>query len=163
METDTERTRLLELEKQLVNSTHPKAADQLKEVYLKLEEIDAYNAEAKAAKILEGLGFSQEMMNRATTNLSGGWRMRVAIARALFVEPDILLLDEPTNHLDLEAVLWLEQFIEKSDITIVIVSHAREFLNKTCQEIIHFCDRKLTYYRGNYDQFEKTRQELRTL
>jgi ATPase subunit of ABC transporter with duplicated ATPase domains len=87
IETDTERTRLLDLEKQLVSSTHPKAAEQLKEVYLKLEEIDAFNAETKAAKILEGLGFTHEMMNRATTNLSGGWRMRVAIARALFVEP----------------------------------------------------------------------------
>ncbi len=77
--------------------------------------------------------------------------MRVAIARALFVQPDILLLDEPTNHLDLDAVIWLEEFIENSDITIVLVSHARAFLNKVCTDIIHIFDSKLNYYSGNYD------------
>jgi len=85
--------------------------------------------------------------------------MRVSLARALYVKPDVLLLDEPTNHLDLDAVLWLQDYIIKCDHTVVVVSHAREFLNVVCNEIIHFFDQKLTSYRGNYDTFEKTRSE----
>jgi ATP-binding cassette subfamily F protein 3 len=94
-----------------------------------------------------------------TCDLSGGWRMRVSLARALFVDPDILMLDEPTNHLDLDAVMWLEDYLIKTKNTVVVVSHAREFLNTVCTDIIHFFDAKLTYYKGDYDQFEKTKSE----
>ncbi len=86
--------------------------------------------------------------------------MRISLAKALFSSPDILLLDEPTNHLDLDAVLWLEDYIQGLDITVIIVSHAREFLNNVAEEIIHFFDSTLNYFKGNYDQFEKTRTEL---
>ena len=86
--------------------------------------------------------------------------MRVSLARALFVKPDILLLDEPTNHLDLDAVMWLEDYVINCKHTVVVVSHAREFLNVVCNEVVHFHELKLKSYKGNYDTFEKTRKEL---
>lgn len=85
--------------------------------------------------------------------------MRVTLARALFVKPDVLLLDEPTNHLDLDAVMWLEEYLNDCEQTVVIVSHAREFLNNVCNKIIHLLDNELVYYDGNYDSFEKKREE----
>jgi ATP-binding cassette, subfamily F, member 3 len=99
------------------------------------------------------------MVSNPTKNLSGGWRMRVTLARALFIKPDILLLDEPTNHLDLDAVMWLETYLGDCDQTVVVVSHAREFLNNVCNKIIHFHDQELFYYDGNYDSFEQKRNE----
>ena len=83
--------------------------------------------------------------------------MRISLAKALFCNPDILLLDEPTNHLDLDAVMWLEDYITNLDITVVIVSHAREFLNKVVDEIIYFFNFKLEYYKGDYNNFERVR------
>lgn len=85
--------------------------------------------------------------------------MRIAIAKVIFCEPEILMLDEPTNHLDLPALIWLENYITTLDITIIIVSHARDFLDAVCDEIIHFQAQKLTYYRGNFSQFEKTKAD----
>jgi ATP-binding cassette subfamily F protein 3 len=85
--------------------------------------------------------------------------MRIAISKVVFCEPEILLLDEPTNHLDLNALIWLEDYIRKLDITVVIVSHARDFLNATVEEVIHFFNQKLIYYKGNFDMFEKVRNE----
>lgn len=109
--------------------------------------------------ILAGLGFTQELMKTKTKYLSGGWKMRVNISRALFVEPDILFLDEPTNHLDLDAVMWLEDYLNTCRHTVIVVSHAREFLNVVCTDIVHFKDNKLHYFKGDYDSFESVRNE----
>ena len=134
-------------------------AQELQAVYLRMEAIGCATAEARAASILSGLRFTESMQHCPTDSLSGGWRMRVALAGALFIEPDLLMLDEPTNHLDLEAVLWLEDYLQTYPHTVLLVSHDRAFLNDVCSDVILFKDLKLTYYRGNYDAFESTRKE----
>lgn len=131
----------------------------MKAIYDRLQEIDADHAEAKAASILAGLSFTPEMQRYKTKELSGGWRMRAALARALFIEPDLLLLDEPTNHLDLHAVIWLEDCLQKWPKTLLVVSHARHFLNLVCTDIVHLHSHKLTTYKGDFDTFERTMRE----
>ncbi|MDF1750385.1 MAG: ATP-binding cassette domain-containing protein [Alphaproteobacteria bacterium] len=129
------------------------------EIHARLIDLDGHRAEARAARILAGLGFDEEMQNRTLDTFSGGWRMRIALASALFREPDILLLDEPTNHLDLEASLWLESYLSRYPRTLVIVSHDRAFLNRIPTAILHLHGGKLTLYSGGYDRFERTRAE----
>lgn len=130
------------------------------DIYQRLEDMDPATFESRAGKLLYGLGFSQEMMHKATRDMSGGWRMRVSLARALFVRPTLLLLDEPTNHLDLEACVWLEQYLGQYDRCLMVVSHSQDFLNGVCTHIIHITPKKtLINYTGNYDQFVITKRE----
>ena len=127
------------------------------EYHAKLEEIDAYSARARAAKLLSGLGFSQEEHGRPVKSFSGGWRMRLNLAQALMCRADLLLLDEPTNHLDLETVLWLENHLSGLPCTQIIISHDRDFLNATTTQTVELSDQKLTLYGGNYDFYQAER------
>ena len=133
--------------------------DRLGDVYERLIAIDAYTAPARAAQILLGLGFDEDMQAQPLDSFSGGWKMRVALAALLFSQPDLLLLDEPSNHLDLEAVMWLEDFLRGYNATIVVVSHERDFLNNVVDHILHLQGGKITLYPGGYDSFEKQRAE----
>lgn len=133
--------------------------DRIGYIYTRLEEIGAYDAPARAATILSGLGFNEAAQNSPISDFSGGWRMRVALAAVLFCQPNLLLLDEPTNHLDFEAMVWLENYLMKFTETLVIISHDRDILNKTVTHIAHLENKKLTLYTGTYDEFERKRAE----
>ncbi len=152
---DTERAELmLELE----TAEDPQ---RIADIYTKLIDIDAYEAPARASMILTGLGFDVEKQSLSISDFSGGWKMRVALAAALFRNPDLLLLDEPTNHLDFEAIVWLENYLQKYEHTFIIISHDRETLNKTVSHIAHLDQLKLTLYTGNYDQYETSYAQKR--
>lgn len=150
---DTERSSLLA---EAESTTDPL---RISDVHIRLADIDAERAPARAARILAGLGFNEEQQQRPCSDFSGGWRMRVALAAALFARPDFLLLDEPTNHLDLEAALWLENYLRGWHGTLLVISHDRRFLNEIVDGIVHLAELKLTRYVGNYDRFERTRSE----
>ncbi|CAK6978919.1 ATP-binding cassette sub-family F member 1 isoform X3 [Scomber scombrus] len=158
LKADTRRLKLLEEERQLqtrLEKGEDNVAERLEKVYEELRAIGAAAAEAKARRILAGLSFTPEMQNRPTKRFSGGWRMRVSLARALFMEPTLLMLDEPTNHLDLNAVIWLNNYLQGWKKTLLIVSHDQSFLDEVCTDIIHLDNQKLYYYRGNYLTFKK--------
>lgn len=129
--------------------------EDLLEIMEQLFLIEADSAEARTAEILAGLGFSQEDLSRPVKDFSGGWQMRLNLAGALFQSSDILFLDEPTNHLDLEAIVWLENYLQKYRGTLLLISHDRDFLNNVCQSILHFEGQKLVQYSGNYDNFAR--------
>jgi len=127
------------------------------DIQTRLVDIDAYSAPARAAAILSGLGFSSADQNRPCSEFSGGWRMRVALAATLFAAPDLMLLDEPTNYLDLEGTLWLEDHLASYPRTVIVISHDRDLLETSVNQILHLDRGKLTLYRGSYAAFEEQR------
>ncbi|MEX0408438.1 ABC-F family ATP-binding cassette domain-containing protein [Aquibium sp. LZ166] len=153
LKADKERAELLEEEKTTTD------ANRIAEIHIRLADIDAHSAEARAATILAGLGFDEDAQKRPASSFSGGWRMRVALAAVLFSEPDLLLLDEPTNYLDLEGTLWLENYVSRYPHTVLLISHDRDLLNRAVTSIVHLDQKKLTFWRGGYDQFERQRAE----
>lgn len=176
------RKKVAELNK--LNAIFADDLKKLNEVHERLQLLGADTALTRAATILSGLQFSPDMQSAPIKSLSGGWRMRVALAAALLIEPDILMLDEPTNHLDLEAVIWLERYLQEYPHTVILVSHDRGFLNEVTTDTIEFKNKKLTCksasgrrhltfqneytclptdfcsdYRGNFDMYVKLRDE----
>jgi len=150
---DEERTALMD---EAETASDP---GRISDIQIRLNDIDAYSAESRAATILAGLGFDNAAQHQPASSFSGGWRMRVALAAVLFSRPDILLLDEPTNYLDLEGTLWLETYVARYHGTVLIISHDRDLLNRAVNNIVHLEHKKLTLYRGGYDNFERQRAE----
>ena len=154
---DTERLALL------AEAEHATDAHRIAEIQIRLADIGAHAAEARAATILSGLGFDSEAQKRPCSAFSGGWRMRVALAAVLFAEPDLLLLDEPTNYLDLEGTMWLESYVARYPHTVFLISHDRDLLNRAVDMIVHLDNGKLVAYRGGYDSFDRQRREKQAL
>jgi len=128
-------------------------------LYERLEAIDGYSAESRAARLLHGLGFATDVIGKPVREFSGGWRMRLNLARALMCRSDLLLLDEPTNHLDLPAILWLERWLKRYAGILLVISHDRDFLDQICTRIAHLENQEVHTYTGNYSQFEAQRAE----
>jgi ATP-binding cassette, subfamily F, member 3 len=154
LKADKERLALLE---EAETATDP---GRIADIHMRLADIDAHSAEARAGAILSGLGFDAEAQRRPASSFSGGWRMRVALAAVLFSQPDLLLLDEPTNYLDLEGTLWLEDYVRRYPHTVILISHDRDLLNSAVNSIMHLDQKKLSFWRGGYDQFERQRAEM---
>ncbi len=155
--TDLERAALLA---EADTATNP---HRIGEIQIRLQDIRAHAAPARAAAILAGLGFDETQQQRPCRDYSGGWRMRVALASVLFLEPELLLLDEPTNYLDLEGTLWLESYLKTYPESVLIVSHDRDLLNTAVSSILHLERGRLTLYSGGYDDFEEARRERQRL
>ncbi|RXR04297.1 ABC-F family ATP-binding cassette domain-containing protein [Pseudoxanthomonas composti] len=128
-------------------------------VHIRMEEVGGYDAQARAGKLLHGLGFPADTHQRAVKDFSGGWRVRLNLARALMMPSDLLLLDEPTNHLDLDAVFWLEQWLLKYPGTLLLISHDREFLDNVATHTLHLHGGGAKLYVGGYTDFERQRTE----
>ncbi|QQR39511.1 ABC-F family ATP-binding cassette domain-containing protein [Devosia rhizoryzae] len=128
------------------------------EVQGRFQELDGYSLDGRAREVLNGLGFSQEMMDGDAGALSGGWKMRVALARILLMRPDVLLLDEPSNHLDLESLIWLEQFLKDYSGALLMTSHDREFMNRIVNKILEIDAGTLTSYTGDYEFYQSQRE-----
>jgi len=151
LQADVERDALLR-EAETASDPH-----RIADIQTRLVDIDAHSAPARAAAILSGLGFSTEDQARPCAEFSGGWRMRVALAATLFAAPDLLLLDEPTNYLDLEGTLWLEDHLANYPRTVIVISHDRDLLETSVDQILHLDRGRLTLYRGSYSSFEEQR------
>jgi len=147
------------LEAQLALAEQSGDGNAIGHLHGELAHIDGYSAPARAARLLDGLGFATEKQNLPVASFSGGWRMRLNLAHALMCRSDLLLLDEPTNHLDLETVLWLEDWLKGYSGTLLMISHDRDFLDSICSHIVEVANQSTTLYTGNYTQFEGMRAE----
>lgn len=147
------------LETALKHAEETHDGNKVAELHDKIDAIGGYSIRARAAELLDGLGFSQDQMSWNLTAFSGGWRMRLNLAQALLCRSDLLLLDEPTNHLDLDAVMWLEKWLQNYRGTLVLISHDRDFLDPIVNKIIHIENEKMNEYTGNYSAFETMRAE----
>ena len=150
---------LREAEAALERAERAADGDAIARAHAQLETLDAWRQPARAATVLAGLGFSEQSQQQAVATFSGGWRMRLSLARVLLSDADLLLLDEPTNHLDLDAVLWLQDWLQKTPCSLVLISHDREFLDAVVDHVIHIEHRRATLYNGNYSAFERQRRE----
>lgn len=148
---------LRQLEEKLIKAEEADDGMAIAEIHTELGAIDAYTANTRAAVLLAGLGFNHIEQQKSVNEFSGGWRVRLNLAKALMTRSDMLLLDEPTNHLDLDAVIWLEQWLEEYKGTLLIISHDRDFLDSTVDHICHIAHQKLKVYTGNYSTFETQR------
>jgi ATP-binding cassette subfamily F protein 3 len=150
---------LREIEVALVAAEANHQGELIAELHQRLTDIEGYSAKARASELLNGLGFSQAALQQPVSTFSGGWRVRLNLARALMCRSDLLLLDEPTNHLDLDAVIWLEGWLQSYRGTLLLISHDRDFLDAIVNHIAHIEQQTLTLYRGGYSDFERQRAE----
>jgi ATP-binding cassette subfamily F protein 3 len=150
---------LRQIEAALAAAEASQQGELIAELHHRLLDIEGYAAKARAAELLSGLGFSQANLQQAVATFSGGWRVRLNLARALMCRSDLLLLDEPTNHLDLDAVIWLEGWLQSYRGTLILISHDRDFLDAIVNHIAHIEQQTLTLYRGGYSDFERQRAE----
>ncbi|WP_337227498.1 ABC transporter ATP-binding protein [Vibrio cholerae] len=148
-----------ELERQLIEAEAADNGTKVAELHGKIEMVGGYSIRARASELLDGLGFTQEQMSWNLTQFSGGWRMRLNLAQALICRSDLLLLDEPTNHLDLDAVMWLERWLQSYPGTLILISHDRDFLDPIVNRIVHIENQTLNEYTGNYSSFETQRAQ----
>ena len=156
-------TTLRDLETRLAGAEAANDGNLIGELHAGLADADAYTVRARAERLLTGLGFAQQDMERPVSSFSGGWRMRLNLAQALMCPSDLLLLDEPTNHLDLDAIIWLEDWLKRYPGTLVVVSHDRDFLDGVVTAVVHIDQKKLRRYGGNYSSFEEQRAQALVL
>lgn len=161
LDSNTNRKKLIqkynELKNKVEQSDHPskKDFDDYEKTTEEMRIMNVDKDESIVRYLLFGLGFNTANQDRVTSEFSGGWRMRIALAQALYLKPKLLLLDEPTNHIDLEGVIWLTNYLSKWKNTLIIISHDKNFINEVCDNVIHLHEKKLNYYKGNYDNFLK--------
>ncbi|MFL6678784.1 MAG: ABC-F family ATP-binding cassette domain-containing protein, partial [Burkholderiaceae bacterium] len=150
---------LMEAQRELAAAEAAEDGEAMAHAHMMIGEAGGFDARARAQALLMGLGFKTDQVEAPVNSFSGGWRMRLQLARALMCPADLLLLDEPTNHLDLDALVWLESWLQRFDGTIVMISHDREFLDAITGVTVHLDEGTLTRYGGNYSTFEEMRAE----
>ena len=150
---------LRDIETALLAAEANHEGEKIADLHHRLTDIEGYSAKARAAALLDGLGFTQTDLARPVSDFSGGWRVRLNLARALMCRSDLLLLDEPTNHLDLDAVYWLESWLRDYRGTLLLISHDRDFLDAVIDNVLHIEQQRITLYRGGYSDFERQRGE----